>query len=80
MKHQPNGMDFRRIMTSTDQSYFRMRADEEDLLAIAATSSQARARHEELAQLYRARVRFGSIRYGELPIRDEAQQLENEAA
>lgn len=43
-------------MNSADRDYWVRRAGEEDMAAAAATSSQARSRHEEMASLYRARA------------------------
>ena len=43
-------------MTADDRDYFLRRASEEDDAARASDSLTARWRHEELANLYRARV------------------------
>ncbi len=68
MIHQANRSDFGRQISSADQAYLRTRAGEEDHAATAAACPEARERHEEMAQMYRERIRFGSARYEELPV------------
>ena len=45
-------------MAADDQNYFRRRIDDEEAAARAASHPAARARHLELASIYRMRVQY----------------------
>jgi hypothetical protein len=45
-------------MAADDHTYFRRRIDDEEAAARAATHPAARARHLELASIYRMRIQY----------------------
>ncbi len=58
--------DFFSPISDQDEAYFSVRAAQEEKAAVAATCAAARERHEEMAEMYRERVRFGSRRPSEI--------------